>query len=218
MKILLIGYGKMGKAIEQIALERGHSISGIVGETDNIEAVEKGTHDVAIEFTQPASAVNNIITCFKKKLPVVSGTTGWVSKMNRVSDVCEQEQGTFFYASNFSLGVNLFFMLNEHFAELMGRFGSEYQVSIDETHHTEKRDSPSGTAISIAEGIISHHKGLNTWQEAAQKAEHTGEIIPIQSFREEKVPGTHVVKYQSEIDTIELNTRHIAERALPLAQ
>lgn len=209
MKILLIGYGKMGKAIEKIALDKGHIISGIVGEGDRIEEVDASKHDVAIEFTQPESAVNNISTCIEKGIPIVSGTTGWTEQLETIESMCQEKDGTFFYASNFSLGVNLFFMLNEYVAKLMGTYGKGYQVSIDETHHTEKKDAPSGTAISIAEGINRNHTTLKHWHKATSKSSSIVNSIPIESFRKANVPGTHVVSYNSDIDQIELkHTAH----------
>ena len=159
MKILLIGYGKMGKAIEGIALKRGHTI---VGKIDNKEELLKfnSSADAAIEFSQPDSVVENLKFCFDKKIPIACGTTGWLEKKKEIESLCLQKEGTFFYASNYSLGVNIFFKLNEFLAKLMnGQTG--YAVSIDETHHTQKKDAPSGTAITLAEGVIKNYRSKN---------------------------------------------------------
>ena len=196
MKILLVGYGKMGKAIEKIATQRGHEIVGRVdiGNTDTIAAGA----DVAIEFTQPGSAVDNIMKCVTAGIPVVCGTTGWLEKVDDVKAFVNKNNGAFFYASNYSLGVNIFFKVNEYLAKLMsGR--ENYDVSIDETHHTQKKDAPSGTAITISEGI-------------AKNSSLTKVQIPIRSFRIDPAPGTHTVKYHSEVDDIELtHTAHSRE-------
>lgn len=203
MKILLVGYGKMGKAIEKIALRRGHEIVGRVdvGNTDTIAAGA----DVAIEFTQPGSAVDNIMKCVTTGIPVVCGTTGWLEKLEDVKAFVNKNNGSFFYASNYSLGVNIFFKVNEYLAKLMSTLpdrqaGEEgYSVSIDETHHTQKKDAPSGTAITISEGI-------------ARNSSLTKEQIPIRSFRTDPAPGTHTVKYHSVVDDIEFtHTAHSRE-------
>jgi 4-hydroxy-tetrahydrodipicolinate reductase len=203
MKILLIGYGKMGKAIEAIALERGHTI----GKVDNQDELSKfsGTPDVAIEFSQPDAVINNLKYCFEKKIPVVCGTTGWLERKNEMEARCKQQQSAFFYASNYSLGVNLFFKLNEYLAKLMnGRNG--YEVSIDETHHTQKKDAPSGTAISIAEGIIKNYLSKKSWR---LNTTRTPDEIAIRSFRVDPAPGTHAVQYTSTVDDISIqHTAH----------
>lgn len=196
MKILLVGYGKMGQAIEKIALERGHTIAGRV-DVGGADAIVPGA-DVAIEFTQPGAAVDNIARCLAAGIPVVCGTTGWLARLNEVKDLVEKNDGTFFYASNYSLGVNIFFKVNEYLARLMSNQHA-YSVSIDETHHTQKKDAPSGTAITTAEGIINN-------------STRTKEQVPIQSFRIDPAPGTHKVKYSSAIDDIELtHTAHSRE-------
>jgi 4-hydroxy-tetrahydrodipicolinate reductase len=204
MKILLIGYGKMGKTIEAIALERGHTIAGKV---DNQEELLNfnGTADVAIEFSQPDAVINNLNYCFEKRIPVVCGTTGWLDRRNEMEALCKQKQSAFFYASNYSLGVNLFFKLNEYLAKLMnGRNG--YEVSIDETHHTQKKDAPSGTAITIAEGIIKNYPSKKGW---ALNATHNPDELLIRSFRVDPAPGTHSVQYKSAVDDISIqHTAH----------
>lgn len=202
MKILLLGYGKMGKAIEKIALERGHEIAGRVDSKD-LSQIATSNADVAIEFSQPEAAYDNIITCLQNNIPVVCGTTGWLDKKADIEKHTAASNGTFFYASNYSIGVNLFFKLNQQLAGMMKTF-DQYNVTIDETHHTEKKDAPSGTAITLAESVI--QAGLKkTWvKEKAQQADE----LAIESFRIDDVPGTHTVKYTSVIDDIEI--RHIA--------
>jgi len=203
MNILLIGYGKMGKTIEVIALERGHTI---IGKVDNQEELMQfsAAADAAIEFSQPDAVINNLKYCFEKKIPVVCGTTGWLEQKKEIEALCKQKQSAFFYASNYSLGVNLFFKLNEYLAKLMnGRSG--YEVSIDETHHTQKKDAPSGTAITLAEGIINNYPSKKKW---ALNEIHSPEELLIRSFRIDPVPGTHTVHYQSIVD--ELSIRHTA--------
>ena len=204
MKILLIGYGKMGRAIEKIALDRGHEIAGRIDLGDRPPFPNA---DVAIEFSQPEAAVANIRQCFDQKIPVVCGTTGWLLKKEEVERECVKNNGTLFYSSNYSLGVNVFFRLNEYLAGLMDRH-PEYNVTIDETHHTQKKDAPSGTAITLAQGIITHLKRKTKW--GAGKA--NPEAIIINSFRVDPAPGTHSVKYQSAIDDIEIkHTAHSRE-------
>lgn len=202
MKVLLLGYGKMGKAIEKIALERGHEIVGRVDSKD-LSQIASSKADVAIEFSQPEAAYDNIITCLQNNIPVVCGTTGWLDKKSAIEKHTAVNGGTFFYASNYSIGVNVFFKLNQQLAGMMKSF-QQYNVGIDETHHTEKKDAPSGTAITLAEGVI--QAGLKkTWvKEVAQQPDE----LAIESFRIDEVPGTHTVKYTSVIDDIEI--RHIA--------
>jgi len=207
MKIVLIGYGKMGKTIERIALSRGHEIAGRMDVGDDFTHYDK-TADVAIEFTQPEAAVHNLKTCFEKGIPVVCGTTGWLQHKDEVEEHCRTRNGTLLYSSNFSLGVNLFFKLNEHLAKLMDRY-NQYEVSIDETHHTQKKDAPSGTAITLAQGVI---KNLSRKKEWSLGATDDAEAIVINSFRKDPAPGTHVVKYTSAVDDIEItHTAHSRE-------
>jgi 4-hydroxy-tetrahydrodipicolinate reductase len=205
MKILLIGYGKMGKAIEKIAVERGHSI---VGRIDVEDHPPFPMADVAIEFTQPESVVANLKQCLEQHIPVVCGTTGWLDKRNEIEDLCTKLKGSVFYSSNYSPGVNLFFKLNEELARLMARY-PEYDVFIDETHHTQKKDAPSGTAITLAQGILNFLKNKKDWVKAA---DNKPESLVIHSFREDPAPGTHTVKYTSAIDDIEItHTAHSRE-------
>lgn len=207
MKILLIGYGKMGKAIEAIALKRNHTI---VGKVDtHAELLQfNGTADAAIEFSQPDAVVENLRFCFDKKIPVACGTTGWLAHKTAMEKECLDKGAAFFYASNYSLGVNLFFKLNEYLAKLMnGR--SDYSISIDETHHTQKKDAPSGTAITLAEGIIKNNPLKKNWK--LEDNSNPADVM-IKSFRIDPVPGTHVIRYQSTVDDIEIkHTAHSRE-------
>jgi 4-hydroxy-tetrahydrodipicolinate reductase len=200
MKIALIGYGKMGKEIEKIAIERGHQIVSRIdlSSSDSFNDASFQSADVAIEFTVPESAYNNIMSCFKYKVPVVAGTTGWLDKIDEIKSKCKNEGQTFFYASNFSVGVNIFFALNKKLAQLMNN-GQGYDVTMEEVHHTQKKDAPSGTAITLAEGIIENYKGKSSW--ALDKVNSNDELL-IQAVRRGEVPGIHTIKYESEIDEI----------------
>ncbi|AZJ32028.1 dihydrodipicolinate reductase [Tenacibaculum mesophilum] len=201
MKIALLGYGRMGKEIEKIALQRGHQI---VIKTSGKEVYDITKADVAIDFSIPSSAYDNISNCINNNTPVISGTTGWLDKYNDIVDLCNEKNGAFIYASNFSLGVNVFFELNKQLAKMMNTL-EQYNVSIEEIHHTKKLDAPSGTAITLAEGVIE-----NTNQKAWELDEKTSEEnIPIKAIRTPNVPGTHTVTYNSEIDTIDIkHTAH----------
>jgi len=210
MKIAIVGYGKMGKTIEKIARDRGHEISFAVdhGEADKLLQISKENTNVAIEFTQPEAAYENIKHLISNKVPVVSGTTGWLDKKPAIEELCQQKDGTFFYASNFSIGVNIFFKLNEYLANMMSNF-NEYDVKMEEIHHTEKKDAPSGTAITLAEGILSQIKGKKQW---INEVSASAELLPIASKRIDKVPGTHTVNYYSLVDDIEIkHTAHSRE-------
>lgn len=200
MKIALLGYGKMGKVIERIALERGHEIVLRKSSSDSYEGLENA--DVAIDFSIPDAAVGNISACLDGGVPVVSGTTGWLDNYHKVAGLCEDRKGAFIYASNFSLGVNLFFNLNEQLAKMMAGF-PQYKVRMEEVHHTQKRDAPSGTAISLAKDII-ENSDYSSWALADAKADE----ILIDAKRIENVPGTHTVCYDSGVDRIEIT--HIA--------
>lgn len=202
MKIALIGYGKMGKTIEQIALSRGHQIVSIVDinnpeefQSDNFKSA-----DVAIEFTTPATAFDNYMKSFAAGVPVVSGTTGWLDRIGEIKDKCANEGKTFFYASNFSIGVNIFFALNKHLAKIMNNFPA-YDISMTETHHIHKLDAPSGTAITLAEGIIENIDRKDRWTlETAQQPTD----LPIHAIREGEVPGIHEITYESDVDYISI--------------
>jgi len=202
MKIALFGYGKMGKTIERIAIERGHEIVAKIDvDTVNYDISQA---DVAIDFSVPGEAFNNINICFDKKVPIVSGTTGWLDKYSEALDICKKKNGAFIYASNYSLGVNLFFELNRKLANMMRNF-SEYDIQMEETHHTQKLDAPSGTAITLAEDII-ENSAKDTW---ALDVTYNKNEIPIVSKRINNVPGTHRVIYNSSVDEIEI--KHTAK-------
>ncbi len=204
MKIALSGYGKMGKTIEKIALGRGHEI--VLKISENIEEYNLSEAEIVIDFSIPTVALKNITTCFQNKLPVVSGTTGWLKDYEKAVQVCTKENSGFIYASNFSIGVNLFFELNEKLAKMMDGF-KDYSVEIEEIHHTQKLDAPSGTAISLAQQII-NNSSKDGWE--LDKAKENE--IPIYAKRIENVPGTHRVSYNSEVDSIEIkHTAHSRE-------
>lgn len=202
MKIALLGYGKMGKAIEQIALLRGHEITLRHSlETFQENWKEKlANSDVAIEFTSPDAAVDNILSCFESDIPVVVGSTGWYNHFSEVAKSCEENNQSLFHTTNFSIGVNLFFELNRYLAKIMRPFDG-YHPSLEEIHHIHKKDSPSGTAISLAEGIIENNPTYKAWE---NHADPSPEKLSIISVREDEVPGTHSVRYTSDIDQIEI--------------
>ena len=204
MKIALLGYGKMGKVIEQIALNRGHEIVLKKDQNNTFDGLEHA--DVAIDFSIPDSAVTNISTCLEKGIPVISGTTGWLSDYQKMVDLCQKNNGSFIYASNFSLGVNVFFELNDYLAKMMANL-KQYQVSMEEIHHTQKLDAPSGTAITLAESIIKN-TNYSQWTLENPKANE----IQIEAKRIENVPGTHSIFYDSTVDQIEIkHTAHSRE-------
>ena len=205
MKIALLGYGQMGKAIEKIALNRGHEIVLIVdSKTINYDV---SIADIAIDFSIPSSAEVNIIKCFNNNVPVISGTTGWHNRIEEITELCIQKKGAFITATNFSLGVHIFFELNEQLAKMMSNLNN-YNISIEEIHHTKKLDAPSGTAITLAEGIIKHTK-KNNWSLDVTNDQKT---LPITAKRIPEVTGTHTISYSSEIDTININhTAHNRE-------
>lgn len=208
MDIALIGYGKMGKAIEQIALERGHQIVLKISRDNQSAFTESNLQmaDVAIEFTSPGSALENVEKCLAAHLPVVCGTTGWDAHLDKAKAKCIEQNGSFLQASNFSIGVNLFFELNRQLAAMMNNF-PDYDVHIAETHHLEKKDKPSGTAITLAEQVLDNLERKKHWHLDADNANL--DILNIQSFRETGIPGTHVVAYTSGIDDIEIkHTAH----------
>ncbi|WP_271765883.1 4-hydroxy-tetrahydrodipicolinate reductase [Aquimarina algiphila] len=201
MKIALLGYGKMGKTIEKIATERGHTIILKVDKEDTTYDLSEA--DVAIDFSIPTAAVNNITNCFNTGVPVVSGTTGWLDHYEDMVALCKEKKGGFIYASNYSLGVNLFFELNRKLAKMMAPLEG-YNIAMEEIHHTEKLDAPSGTAITLAKGIIE-----NTDKTEWQLDNGDKNTIPIIAKRIDKVPGTHTVNYTSEVDDIEIkHTAH----------
>ncbi len=191
----------MGKVIERIALERGHEIVMRKAGKDSFEGLENA--DVAIDFSVPDAAISNISTCLNSNMPVISGTTGWLDNYDKMVSLCEEKNGAFIYGSNFSLGVNIFFELNDHLAKIMAKF-DQYKVAMEEVHHTQKLDAPSGTAITLAKGIIDNSDYSSWALENAKEDE-----ILIDAKRIENVPGTHSVFYNSEVDTIEIkHTAH----------
>ena len=202
MKIALVGYGKMGKTIEQIARNRGHEIVSIidVNNPEDFESEAFKQADVAIEFTTPATAFDNYMKCFAAGVPVVSGTTGWLNRLDEVKRMCAEEGKTFFYASNFSIGVNIFFALNKYLAKIMNNFPS-YDVRMTEVHHIHKLYAPSGTAITLAEGILDNLDRKERWTlETSEKPTD----LPIHAIREGEVPGIHEIIYESDADIISI--------------
>lgn len=201
MKIAIVGYGRMGKTIEKIAVNRGHTIGLKIGieNVEDLNADNLKDIDVAIEFTQPNSALNNLKTCFAANVPVVCGTTAWLDDWDKAIESMTTHNGTFLYASNFSVGVNIFFAINEQLAKYMNA-QSDYNPSIHEIHHTGKLDAPSGTGITLGEGILKHLDRKSNWTKSDPS---TNEIL-ISSERVDPAPGTHHVKYTSAIDDIEL--------------
>ncbi|MBK7028565.1 MAG: 4-hydroxy-tetrahydrodipicolinate reductase [Bacteroidales bacterium] len=213
MKLAIIGYGTMGREIEKIALQRNHEITVIIDNEQDWETEGKRLHDcdVAVEFTTPSVVLDNLNKCFKSGIPVVTGTTGWHSQIDEVSAACTRENAALFYASNFSIGVNIFFEINRKLASLLQSQDS-YTPEITEIHHTRKKEAPSGTAISIAQDIISANKRYHSWKLGPSSA---GEI-PVTATREGDVPGTHLVQWQSTNDTISI--RHEAKNRIGFAQ
>jgi 4-hydroxy-tetrahydrodipicolinate reductase len=216
MKIALLGYGKMGKEIETLAIAKGHEVVLKINEQNlgdlTLDNLRKA--DVAIEFSTPHTVVSNIRTCFEAGLPVVVGTTAWYGHFDMLKKECEEKGQSLFYATNFSIGVNLFFHFSKQLAKMMKHYAA-YEVSVDEVHHTHKLDAPSGTAITTAEGILSEYPAKSSWvnqivtteQPVTDTTASSAELL-IRSYRTDEVPGTHAVYYESEVDTIEL--RHTA--------
>lgn len=202
MKIALIGYGKMGKEIEQIAISRGHEIVSIIDIDNQHDFASEAfkSADVAIEFTIPHVAYQNYIKSFASGVSIVSGTTGWTDKINEIKAICNEKQLAFFWASNFSLGVNIFAAVNSYLAKIMNQF-PEYNVAMTEVHHTQKLDAPSGTAITLAEEIIKELSRLTKWE---LETATSNDSMAIHAIREGSVPGIHTIKYESEVDIIEI--------------
>lgn len=213
MKLALLGYGKMGKEIEQIALQRNHEITLIIDVNNKQDFTVENLNkcDVAVDFSIPESAFDNILKCFEARLPIVCGTTGWLYKYDEVVDLCKKQDGCFFYASNFSLGMNIFFKLNNYLARIMENFSS-YDVEIEETHHIQKLDAPSGTAITLAEGILNNMTRKNTWKLGNTENETE---LKIDAIRKDTVPGIHTISYDSAVDFIEIT--HSAKNRQGLA-
>lgn len=207
MKIAIIGYGKMGKMIEETSIEIGHQ-TGLIVDVKNLADLTPQNltgHDVAIEFTTPDAAFHNISACFDAHIPVVSGTTGWLNKFEEVRERCLKENQSLVYASNFSIGVNILFALNRYLARIMNQY-KQYNPRIEEIHHTKKLDAPSGTAISLSEGILSEISRYNDWKLTDQPDEKT---IPVKAVRKNNIPGIHEITYESDFDT--LSIRHSAK-------
>ncbi|MDL2283268.1 4-hydroxy-tetrahydrodipicolinate reductase [Odoribacter sp. OttesenSCG-928-G04] len=208
MNIALLGYGRMGKAIEKVAVRRGHTVVLKVEEENRDKVTDEQLKmcDVAIDFSIPTVAPGNYRWCFDNGIPVVSGTTGWLKEWDEIIRYCNDKKGGFFYASNFSIGANILFHMNKELARIMNRF-KDYRASVEEVHHIHKLDAPSGTAITLAEGIMSNNDAYNKW-ELSDNAELGEGILPIKSVREGEVPGIHTIIYQSEIDQVTI--RHEA--------
>ncbi len=214
MRIALFGYGKMGKEIEQIALQRGYEIALKI-DLNNAETFSEGELkkcDAAIEFSIPRTAISNMNKCFDAGVPVVVGTTGWYDKVEEVKKVCKEKNGCLFYASNFSVGVNIFFKVNEQLAKMMNNY-TDYKISLQEIHHVHKLDSPSGTGISLANQIMKNIPKKTKWVNEKTEKENELEII---SKRIEEVPGTHTVKYYSAIDDIEITHKAHSRKGFAL--
>jgi 4-hydroxy-tetrahydrodipicolinate reductase len=213
MNIALIGYGRMGHAIEEIAKKRGHLIPLIIdiGNSEDLTADKLHNIDVAIEFSFPEAAFGNISRCLENMIPVVSGTTGWLKDYDKAVKLCSRLGGSFIHSTNYSIGVNLLFMLNRALAKQMNKY-RDYQVLIEEIHHTRKLDAPSGTAITLAEGIQDEHCGYKGWK---FEKDALPDNIPVRSIREGDVPGTHIITWDSDIDTISL--KHEARNRKGLA-
>ena len=216
MKIAIIGYGKMGRIIEQIAIQRGHSIVATIDidNPDDFQSEAFRSADVAIEFSMPSVAFENYRHCFAADVPVVSGTTGWTHRLNDIKKQCEEEGKTFFYSSNFSIGVNIFFAVNRYLAKLMNHFPA-YDVDLKEIHHVHKLDAPSGTAITLANDIIEDIDRKNAWRLAQEGASCNADELNITALREDEVPGTHEVRYDSNVDSITI--RHEAKSRVGFA-
>ncbi len=208
MKVALIGYGKMGHAIERFLLERGHEVTCRIDAGNSGDFGSEGFRraDVAIEFTCPSAAVANYRAAFAQGVPVVSGTTGWTARLDEVKSMLGENGGTLFWSSNFSIGVNLFMRVNSYLAKLMGDF-PQYRPSMKEIHHVHKLDHPSGTAITLAQEIIAADPAIRGWEEPVEGTETAPGIIPIEHEREGEVPGTHIIKWESAVDAITIEHR-----------
>ncbi len=227
MNIALIGYGKMGKEIETLAKTNQHHIVCKI-DIDNhneIHSLQSNHVDVAFEFTTPSSAVENINACFKQHIPVVCGTTGWYDHFQEISDLCKQTNGSLFYAPNFSIGVNIFMAISSYASEIMNSFLDNYSVRIEETHHTQKKDSPSGTAITLANEVMNKIKSLTLWKNFLNETPHS-ELqpeLPVFSFRKDNIVGNHKLIFDSTSDTVTIehnakNRQGFALGALAAAQ
>lgn len=209
MKILLLGYGKMGQLIDKLATAKGHEIVGKINidNRNELDQFNSSNVDAAIEFSQPEAAVENIKWCLERQIPVAVGTTGWLDKRAEINSFCEENSGTYLFASNFSIGVNIFFKLNEYLAQMMA--DQDYSVTTKEIHHTSKKDAPSGTSITLAEGILKHVTSKKSW---VNQETDNAEELEIISERIDPAPGTHEITYSSPVDTIDIcHTAHSRE-------
>jgi len=213
MKIALIGYGTMGKAIEEIAVQRGHEIVLKLTEENLQQRSEINKADIAIEFTNPESAAANIALCFDANVPVVVGSTGWYQHFDEMKTLCSSKNQALFYATNFSLGVNIFFELNNVLAKIMAKH-VEYEASITEIHHLKKKDAPSGTAITLAEGLIENHTLYTSY--VTNASEKSSKVLPITAIREEDVPGTHSINYTSAVDQLTITHEAFSRKGFAL--
>ena len=203
MRIALFGYGKMGKEIEKILLNRSHSIVAKIGRESKKEDIDFSQIDVAIEFSTPETAKENIELCIQHQTPVVIGTTGWYDQLDQLSITCDQYNGTMLYGTNFSIGVNIFFTINSALAKIMSA-NIDYDCNVKEVHHTEKKDAPSGTGITIAEDIITHNSHFESWENVNKSKISGSKVLSLESERLPDVPGTHIVSYENDIDRIDL--------------
>ncbi|QIK16939.1 4-hydroxy-tetrahydrodipicolinate reductase [Blattabacterium sp. DPU] len=203
MNIAIIGYGKMGKTIEKIAKIRNHKISLCYDETPSVHLLNNSNSNVAIEFSQPDSAFNNVKICVENNIPIVSGTTGWLEKFEIIKKICKEKNGSLLYSSNFSIGMNIFFEINKKLSKLLHSYSKEYEVTIEEIHHKKKIDKPSGTALSLAKDIVNNSM-KKTWILDDKNDKKTKDQILISSKRFDNVPGIHIVKYESKIEEIRI--------------
>jgi 4-hydroxy-tetrahydrodipicolinate reductase len=202
MNIALIGYGKMGKVIERIAVERGHRIVAKINSSNPLSSIDLSSADMAIEFTRPNLAVPHIEYCLSKQLPIVVGTTAWEEDLDQITELVKEKNGSLLYASNFSIGVNIFFEINKRLAQLMSG-QSEYKATLEEIHHLQKIDAPSGTAITLANGILEYNNDYISWVHKEEKSPQTSNHqLGVISYRKPDVPGTHTISYHSDIDSI----------------
>ena len=215
MNIALIGYGKMGKAIEEIAISRGHSVVVKFNSQNPLESSQLRTTDVAIEFSQPDLALKHIKLCADGQIPIVVGTTAWEEHLPEIINHIEKREASLIYSSNFSIGVNLFFEMNKHLARLMND-KTDYVASITEIHHTQKIDTPSGTAVTLAKDLISNHPTYSSWKLTGQSQNMEKSDLPISAIREENVPGTHLISYTSEIDTLTIEHKALNRKGFAL--
>ncbi len=217
MRIAIIGHGKMGHMIEEILKQRGHEIVAVIDEENRDEFASRAfaSADVAIEFTRPEAAVDNLLHAFAAGVPVVCGTTGWLDSMPEIKEICLKGEGTLLWSSNFSIGMNIFMALNRYLADIMVNF-PQYQPSLEEVHHVHKLDHPSGTAITLAEELIARTPSLQTWEEPADGATAAPGKLPVKAVREGEVPGIHSITWDSEADSITISHSAKSRRGFAL--